>query len=689
MQNETSAERTSRLARLIENQKQRLENESEEQRSTRLGRLTDNQARRLQNESEEQRSARLGRLTDNQARRLQNESEEQRSARLGRLTDNQARRLQNESEEQRSARLGRLTDNQARRLQNESEEQRSARLGRLTDNQARRLENESMVERAERLTQLSQNRRKRKQNETSEERAARVSRIAARKQARISSLSEEERILRQQQQREQTRLRVQALRRKRQQIVELQSSVEPDAVNAGNSEGDPSVHLQTPQLVVMAPPNQGTKISGNLVKFRKAVLEAPSNKCFSCKKLHYDRLGGTIAWEEAGKMLEVVNLSVDDSVGQLWFCNKCKKSLQQKKVPAASQFNNMKVAKVPSALRELNTLEERLISKATVFMKMVILPRGGQRAVRGQVINFPSDVDGIVAQLPRPPSGEDIVYVQRPDSTTEVECQSVEHGARYLRCRYSRVMEALGWLKRNNPLYEDVIISGVTEDMFDDKDDGNGSSEGEDAHAHSEELLESGVVRLDVLHPNIPAVELLQEENAVHRQVHQLQRVTATPLSIFQDRHNLEVQAFPTLYPDGTNGFGTSRAIKISPLEYFQVCMLSADSRWACHPAYIFWACNIVEAIKLQSSISIALRMRSFRDPSSNCREDRRTEEMRLLTAGQLRGRLDDNPHLRENCYSFMRDIRGTQAYWNSVKIQLYAMFRTLRSSYVFHHAQC
>ena len=103
---------------------------------------------------------------------------------------------------------------------------------------------------------------------------------------------------------------------------------------------------------MVAPPNQGTKISGNLVKFRKAILEAPSNKCFSCKKLHYDRLGGTIVWDEAGKMLEVVNLSVDDSVGQLWFCNKCKKCLQQKKVPAASQFNNMKVAKVPSALRE-------------------------------------------------------------------------------------------------------------------------------------------------------------------------------------------------------------------------------------------------------------------------------------------------------------------------------------------------
>ena len=208
-------------------------------------------------------------------------------------------------------------------------------------------------------------------------------------------------------------------------------------------------------------------------------------------------------------MLEVANLSVDDSVGQLWFCNKCKKSLQQKKIPAASQFNDMKVAKVPLALRELNTLEERLISKATVFMKIVILPRGGQRAVRGQVINFPSDVDGIVSQLPRPPSGEDIVYVQRPDSTTDMECQSVERGGRYLRCRYSRVMGALGWLKMNNPLYEDVVINGVTEDMFDDEEDNNGSGEDEVAHAHNEELQESGVVRLDVLHPNIPAVELL------------------------------------------------------------------------------------------------------------------------------------------------------------------------------------
>ena len=276
---------------------------------------------------------------------------------LGRLTDNQAQRLANESKEQRSARLDRLADNRVHRLENETEEQRSARLNRLAENRARRLENESMDERSERLSKLSRNRRKRKQNETNEERTARVTKIAARKQARISSLSEEENAARLQRQREQARLRMQALRRKRLQIAALQSPVVSDA--SRNPKGVPATHVQVPQLCIEIPVNQGSKIRSNLEKFRKAILEVPSNKCFSCKKLHYSRLGGMIAWDEVNRMFEgVVNLSVDDSVGQLWFCNKCKK------IPAGSQqFNNMKVVKVPSALRELNTLEERLISK--------------------------------------------------------------------------------------------------------------------------------------------------------------------------------------------------------------------------------------------------------------------------------------------------------------------------------------
>ena len=71
------------------------------------------------------------------------------------------------------------------------------------------------------------------------------------------------------------------------------------------------------------------------------------------------------------------------------------------------------------------------------------------------------------------------------------------------------------------------------------------------------------------------------------------------------------------------------------------------------------------------------MRMQSFR--IGHCeKSNKETNEKELLTAGLLRGRLENNPYLCENCYSFMRDIRGTQAYWNSVKIQLFAMIHTL-----------
>ena len=37
-----------------------------------------------------------------------------------------------------------------------------------------------------------------------------------------------------------------------------------------------------------------------------------------------------------------------------------------------------------------------------------------------------------------------------------------------------------------------------------------------------------------------------------------------------------------------------------------------------------------------------------------------------------------ENPEIEENCYAFMRNIRGTAAYWQRAKLDLISMFRTL-----------
>ena len=585
--------------------------------------------------------------------------------------------------------------------------------------------------------------RKRVLSESTEERESRLSKIQECKKAREMKESNQQHTQRLEREKQQARVRMQALRRRKQQMhatnntlaknqdcaesvpissIVSQCKVRKPSASISESSGglkselvtcdeldmdstvkqDPSSHnsgkddidmdemvmdctapvVQMPAVQFSLPSNQDIKLRHNKEKFEKAILEGPTHKCHSCERLCYGRLGATYSWDVASELLTVMNESVEESVESVWFCNKCKNVLQRNKVPAGSQFNKMKVAEIPSVLLGLNTLEERLISKATVFMKMVILPRGGQRAVRGQVINFPSNVDSVISQLPRLPHGEDIVYVQQPESA-DGRSNDTRQETPYHTCRYSKVMQALQWLKQHNILYSDVTITDVEkEHTLNGASNDNGPITEGDGNVLGEqdsiEMDETGIVRLDALQPNVVAADLLQEDKSIEHQVHQLQRVTATPLSIFEDRRELEVLAFPTLYPDGENGFGTVRNSKISPLEYFQTRILSADSRWARHPSYIFWACNIVEALKLQSSISIAMRMRSFTESNCENKADKKTEDIRLMTAGSLRGRLNDNPHLRENCYSFMRDIRGTQAYWNSVKIQLYAMFRTL-----------
>ena len=75
---------------------------------------------------------------------------------------------------------------------------------------------------------------------------------------------------------------------------------------------------------------------------------------------------------------------------------------------------------------------------------------------------------------------------------------------------------------------------------------------------------------MDPLQTNVNDAELLQGNKPIQDEMHQLQRVTATlTLSIFEDRNELEALAFPTLYPDGSNGFGTVRDTKVPQLEYF------------------------------------------------------------------------------------------------------------------------
>ena len=48
------------------------------------------------------------------------------------------------------------------------------------------------------------------------------------------------------------------------------------------------------------------------------------------------------------------------------------------------------------------------------------------------------------------------------------------------------------------------------------------------------------------------------------------------------------------------------------------------------------------------------------------------------LTAGELKRGVTENPQLSESCFAFMHNLRGTAAYWQRCKLEVFAMIRTL-----------
>ena len=126
----------------------------------------------------------------------------------------------------------------------------------------------------------------------------------------------------------------------------------------------------------------------------------------------------------------------------------------------------MELGSEPAELSCLNALEQRLISLRVPFMKMVALPSGKQRCIHGPAVNVPSNVDRVCTMLPRLPSECELVPLKLK--------RKLSYKGHYLYDYVSpqKLINALKWLKANNPLYADVDIADdwVQSAIADDED---------------------------------------------------------------------------------------------------------------------------------------------------------------------------------------------------------------------------
>ena len=184
-------------------------------------------------------------------------------------------------------------------------------------------------------------------------------------------------------------------------------------------------------------------------QFNRAIKEGPYYICVVCNRLLYRK---TVL--DKYKCSSSLFTSVTSFNGNMYICKTCDKTIKKKnKTPCQAVYNNLALDDVPPELANLEKLEQILVSQRIVFQKIIVMPKGQQRKIRGAICNVPVSCEETCLVLPRPPDSSGIVMLKlkrKLQFRGHVYFQAV---------RPEVVLHALQWLKRNNELYETVAIN--------------------------------------------------------------------------------------------------------------------------------------------------------------------------------------------------------------------------------------
>jgi hypothetical protein len=171
-----------------------------------------------------------------------------------------------------------------------------------------------------------------------------------------------------------------------------------------------------------------------------------------------------------GMLLEPRGMNENQT--ELHICTECYRDLDSNKVPPLALANNMWIGEVPECLASLTLVERLLIAKyfPTAYIVKLFPKQAGAAhwdrtqlysGLKGCVSTYDLDpklvmpmIDGNI--LPAPPavlSTTVAVTFITPSGKEEYSLPKILYARRH------RIREALEWLKANNPLYRDIIIS--------------------------------------------------------------------------------------------------------------------------------------------------------------------------------------------------------------------------------------
>ncbi|XP_072048303.1 uncharacterized protein [Amphiura filiformis] len=299
--------------------------------------------------------------------------------------------------------------------------------------------------------------------------------------------------------------------------------------------------------------------------------------------------------------------------------------------------------------------------------------QGAQKGINGQVVCVKANVNNTAACLPRLPTEQSLIRIKlkrRLIYKGHHICQDVNP---------ENVRQALKWLKANNPVFEDIDINfDQFDSLLDDQLISGEHDQENDIIAEPHSPNESELATESIASDSTELYEYIDidEEQDMHDQDEDsTDKHDESILCIAPGEGNrpqkvleMEAQSFPAEFPDGSNTFNDDREDKLSPSRYFNARIFSADNRFARNPEYIFFALHATEVRQICDNIQIALH-----------RGSTKTADGRKITASMLRNHEEVKGLIRrDEGYRFLVKIRGTPAYWEKSKRDVFAMIRQL-----------
>ena len=359
---------------------------------------------------------------------------------------------------------------------------------------------------------------------------------------------------------------------------------------------------------------------------------------------------------------------------QEWICVTCHRHLSANRMPNQALCNGLNMEAIPPELNNLNVLERQLVALRIPFMKVLSLPKGGQKGVKGPCINVPSDLNTVTSTLPRPINEAQLIKVKLK---RKLQYKGY-HQFQWI--NPTKVQQAVQFLINHNKWYSDVTLQNkwynqddIEDMLLDENSQDTVSKDNDETTVNNTEDENDDKTSANDL-PSYPEETCLQPIDLGQEVLDTDGKIfclapgeNQTPKSVFRE-NGIDAMAFPHLHPSGEFGFSMDRQLKLTPSKYFNVRLFSADTRFATDNQYIFFAQYVTEITNVTSNISIALR-----------KGNHKTEDGKNLNASMITKPDSLKQILKSDIgYRFLQPVRGTPPYWERTMKDLYAMIRQI-----------